>query len=570
MHTLVQFKEVHILDKVLIVVLLLIIGTGNSWTQELANIGKQKPFEIHGIASLSVGYYKGLGFQNTRKPYSYSLMAAPTVSIYGIQIPINLTITEGSKSISNPFAQFGINPHWKWIKGYLGTTNMNWTPTTLGGKTFQGVGLELNPSIFRFGGFWGRMNPAVKENLLDSNNIQPQYKRIGWGLKVGLGNEKNYFDLIWVYGKDKDNSIPVPADTLNQLNITPAQNAVMGIKSHQTFGKGKFTWDLDGAISAYTRNTHSQIIDTDPMFGSKFAKIAFPAKLSRGFSWTVHNNFTYKTEKTTLGFDYNRIEPEYQSMGADYLLNDQEKVSLIQAFIVANKKVNLKFDEFYQHDNLNKRKAMSTHRSGLGANINWQLNQKLSTTISYNSFYMFQTSGMQEVNDSTELKQIQNTLLISPQYMIVNSKSTQVIVLSTTYSRLDDFNKFTSTFTDNSTLNMNLMYSLFLIQSGLGIAPSLNILYSKIPLMSLINLSPNISLSKSFFQGKLNTSLTLGYTASSQDKSWNSHAINNTLGVTYRVNSHHSLNFNNSVMYSNKQSSSSQEYKGNFTYTFSF
>ncbi|HLP19712.1 MAG TPA: hypothetical protein VK174_05395, partial [Chitinophagales bacterium] len=88
--------------------------------QDLGNIKQQNPFEISGTASASVGYYKANSFNSTRKPYAYSIMLAPTISVYGVQIPLNFTFTEGSRSVSNPFAQFGINPYYKWVKGYFG------------------------------------------------------------------------------------------------------------------------------------------------------------------------------------------------------------------------------------------------------------------------------------------------------------------------------------------------------------------------------------------------------------------------------------------------------------------
>lgn len=570
MKYLTQRIFVRFLNKACITLLLLQLGQHIAQAQDLETIGKQKPFEIHGAVSLSGGYYKGIGFQNTRRPYSYSLMAAPTISIYGVQIPFNITFTEGSRSLANPFAQFGVNPYWKWIKGYLCWTNMNWTPTTLGGKTFLGVGLEINPSLFRFGGFWGRLNPAVKENLLGTEPIQPQYKRFGWGLKIGVGNEKNYFDFIWLYGKDKNTSIPSPIDTLNQLNYTPAQNAIIGFKNHQTFAKGKFTWDLDGAISAYTRNTNSQLLDIGNGFGTKFLRVAFPPRLSSSFAWSLHNNFTYKTDDLTLGFDYNRIEPEYQSMGVDYILNDQEKITLTQLFNTAKKKWNFSFNEFYQHDNLNKRKALRTHRSGLSANANWQMNQNFGATFSYNSFFMFQSKGLKQVNDSTKVAQLQNTFLVSPRYMILNTKMVHVIFLAATYTRLDDLNKYTAKYSNNNTINTNIGYTLSLIQSAFGFAPNLNIMYSKSPTFDILNITPNFTFTKSFWKGKINTSLMLGYTASRQNKLWNSHTFNNSIGMGYNITIHHSLKFNNSIMYTSRQLLPTQEYKGDLTYTYTF
>ncbi len=538
--------------------------------QDLEGIAKQKPFEVNGAVSVMGGYYKGVGFANTRRPYSYSIVAAPTVSIYGVQIPFNLTFTEGSRSVKNPFAQFGINPYWKWIKGYFCWTNMNWTPTTLGGKTFLGAGIEINPSLFRFGAFGGRLNPAVRENLLGAEPVQPQYKRFGWGFRIGVGNEKKHFDIIWIHGKDRSGSIPAPQDSLNQLNYTPAENAIVGIKSHQTFAKGKVIWDVDGAISAYTRNTNSQLLDIGTGIGTRFLKIAIPPRLSSSYAWSAHTNLTYKSEKFTLGFDYNRIQPEYQSMGVDYILNDQEKITLNQSFFADKKKWSFSLNEFYQHDNLNKRKALRTHRTGINATANWQLNQKFGATISYSGFFMFQTKGLKEVNDSTKLVQLQNTLVVSPRYTLVTTKLVQVIFSAVSYTRLDDFNRFTAGFSRNNTVNVNVGYTLSVIKAAFGFSPNVNVMYSTSPLFDVLNITPAATFTKTWWKGKINTSLMLGYTASRQNKLWNSYTVNNTIGIGYNITAHHSLKYSNSVLYTKRVNSSTSEYRGELSYTYAF
>lgn len=538
--------------------------------QDLEQIAKAKPFEIRGSASASVGYYKGVGFQSTRRPYSYSIMLAPTISVYGVQIPFNVTFTEGSRSINNPFAQFGVNPHWKWIKGYFGWTNMTWSPTTLSGKTFLGAGIEINPSLFRFGAMYGRFNPAIKENLLSKEIQQPQYKRKGWATRIGVGNSDNYVDFIFLAARDVNNSIPVPKDTLNQLTYTPAENVVFGIMSFQTFAKKKLTWQLDGAVSGYTRDTRSPFIDPGTGFGTKALKLIFPPHLSSSYAWTAHSNLTYKAELFTLGFDYNRVQPEYQSMGVDYILNDQQRITLNQTWLAGKKKWTFGFNEFYQHDNLNKRKAVQTHRAGLSSNINFQMNQSFGFSVAYNNFITAQTKGLKPVSDTTRIFQMQNTILFAPRYMIVSPQYIHNIYTSFTYSRLDDFNRFTAAYARNSTINVNVGYSLSVNAMALSFTPGFNVLYAENPTVKLLTLGPSVSLGKSFWKGKISTSLSLGFTASQQNSVWNNKVINNTVGVGYRIDTHHSLKFDNSIMYAMYVASTSQEYRGALTYTYSF
>lgn len=549
---------------------LLTIFTLSLRSQDIENIAKQKPFEIHGSASVSAGYYKAVGFQNTRRPYSYSIMLAPTISVYGVQIPFNFTFTEGSRSINNPFAQFGINPYWKWIKGYFGWTNMTWSPTTLSGKTFLGAGIEINPSLFRFGAMYGRFNPAINENLLSKEVQQPQYKRRGWATKIGVGNADNYFDFIFLAARDVSGSIAPIKDTLSQLNYTPAENVVFGIMSFQTFAKKKLTWQLDGAISGYTRDTRSPLIDPGNGFGTKALKLIFPPHLSSSYAWSAHTNVTYRHQLFTLGFDYNRIQPEYQSMGVDYILNDQQKITLNQTWFAGKKKWTFAFNEFYQHDNLNNRKAVQTHRTGLSANVNFQMNQNFGFTISYNNFLTAQTKGIKQVNDTTKVFQMQNTIVFSPRYMILSTDYIHNIFTSITYSRMDDFNRFTSVYSKNSTVNTNLGYSLSVTAISLSFSPGINILYAQNSSIQLLTVGPSIGLGKTFWQGKISTSLNVTFTASRQNMVWNNKTINNTIGIGYRIDNHHSLKFDNSIMYAMYVASTSQEYRGALTYTYSF
>ncbi|HLP21691.1 MAG TPA: hypothetical protein VK174_15365, partial [Chitinophagales bacterium] len=433
-----------------------------------------------------------------------------------------------------------------------------------------GAGIELNPSLFRFGAFYGIMNPAIKENLLGPNAQQPQYKRRGWGLKLGVGNADNHFDFIWLHSKDVVGSIPVPKDTLNQINYTPQENAIFGIKSHQAMFKKKLTWDVDGSVSAITRNLNSELLDIGTGFGTKFLKIAIPPRLSTSYAWTVHSNLTYKAETYSLGFDYNRIQPEYVSHGLDYILNDQQKFSGVQTFMASKKKVNVSFTEFYQHDNLNKRKAVKTHRTGLGMNIGLNVNKHFGAAISYSNYFTFQTKGLKELKDSTKLYQLQQTAVFAPYYLIANAKMVHNIILSLAYSRLDDFNKVTSQFSKNSTINANVGYNLSVNKIGFTTSPSFNVLYSQSPAFTLLSVGPTIGFSKTVLKGKMALSTSITFIASRQNAVWTTKTITNTLGLSYRITKNHALNFSNNILYNMFVASSTYEFKGDITYTYTF
>lgn len=537
--------------------------------QDIEEIPKQKPFEIHGSVSAGLGYYKtSRTFGNTRRPYSYFINAAPVISLYGIQIPMNFTFNEGGSQINNPFAQFGINPYWKWIKLYGGWTNMNWSPTTLGGKTFLGVGVEINPSLFRFGAMYGRLNPVIREQTDTLNPfVAPQYKRTGYAFKLGVGNEKNFFDFIFLKGQDKSSSIKLLSD---ELNYAPQENAVFGINSYQSFLKQKLTWQLDGSVSAITRNLNSQRIDIGSSGGAKFLELIIPPRLSTSYAWTAHSAINYRAEKYSLGFDYLRIQPEYVSMGVDFILNDQQRFSANQNFTLAKNKVTLSLNQLYQHDNLNKRKAVKTNRTNLGVNANYNHNQNFGFNFGYNNFVVFQQNGLKQLNDTIRLGQVQNMIMVTPRYTVFNEKFVHNVHLSVMYQRMDDLNRFTRKFTQNNTVNVNTGYTMAINSISLSLSPSLNVLHSATPTFAVTNINPALAVGYTFWQSRMSANVMIGYTAGRQSGSWNTRTINNDISLSYRISNMHSVRIGNTIMHSTFNSVSNVEYRGEMAYTLSF
>lgn len=543
--------------------------TGNLLAQDLEEIPKQKPFEIHGSVTAGLGYYKtSSAFGNTRRPYSYFINAAPVVSLYGIQIPMNFTFNEGGSQVRNPFAQFGVNPYWKWIKLYGGWTNMNWSPGTLGGKTFLGVGVEINPSLFRFGAMYGRLNPSIGEQTDTLNPfVAPQYKRTGYAFKIGVGNEKNFFDFIFLKGKDKGNSLQQVSD---ELNYSPQENAVFGINSFQSFLKQKLTWQLDGAVSAITRNINSQPMDIGSSGGAKFLEKIIQPRLSSSYAWTAHTAINYRAEKYSLGFEYLRIQPEYVSMGVDFILNDQQRFSATQSVMLLKNKMSLSFNQLYQHDNLNKRKAVKTNRTNFGFNANYNHNQNWGINFGYNNFFIFQQSGLKQLNDTTRLAQFQNMIMLTPRYTMFNEKFVHNVHVSFMFQRMDDLNKFTAVFTKNNTINVNTGYTLAINSISLSVGPSLNVLHTVSPSITLTNINPSVSVGYTFWKSRINANVMLGYTAGRLNGDWNTRTINNDISLSYRINNMHSVRVSNSIMNSRFNTFSTSEYRGDMAYTLSF
>jgi hypothetical protein len=252
------------------------------------------------------------------------------------------------------------------------------------------------------------------------------------------------------------------------------------------------------------------------------------------------------------------------------MLNDVQKITMNQSFMAAKKKVTVGFAEFYQHDDLNKRKAVKTHRTGITTTIGLNINQHFGAAISWNNYNTFQTRGIKELNDSTKISQIQNTFVFAPYYLIYNEKLVHNITLAICYSRLDDLNKITATFARNSTVNTNIGYSITANKIGFTVSPSFNVLYAENPSMKLLSLGPTVAFGNMFMKGKISTNLSIGFITSRQNDVWTSKTVNNLIGFTYRVTKNHAIKVSNSISYTKYLTSSTHEYKGDVTYTYTF
>jgi len=124
-----------------------------------------------------------------------------------------------------PYNQVGVSPRYKtWLTLHGGYRNVVFSPLTLAGHTFLGAGAELNPGLLRVGMIVGKFNRAINANYADPDRVAT-FGRSGYSAKVGVGNQRNYLDLILL--RVADDVYSIQADSLSRT--TPAENVVLGV-----------------------------------------------------------------------------------------------------------------------------------------------------------------------------------------------------------------------------------------------------------------------------------------------------------------------------------------------------
>ena len=445
--------------------------------QDLNNITKQKPFTITGNLAANGLFYGVSGIEARSKPLSYLFSGNANISIYGVSIPLSFVFSEQERNFRQPFNQFGLSPKWKWITMHVGYRSLNYSSFTLAGHSMLGLGVDLNPGNFRFSFMFGRFQRSVSGNSSGDANSTPAYKRRGFATKIGYGTNKRFFDLIFLRVSDDSTSLSKDTATLRNdkvlASLKPAANMVIGYNTHIEIIP-KLIFESEAAFSVYTNDR--TVKDTTDLNDGLLKACG---KLSQVNSSTQKNtairaSLVYKEKFYSIMLQYKRISPNYQSMGAYYMSNDVQQISLEPTALLLKNKLNLRASVGLQNDNLNKAKAATTYRLATALYVSYNPFQFFGIDASYSNYFTSQKAGSQALLDSTKYYQVNENILVSPRFIVVNSKATHIISLMYNFMRLNDLNTFTENISDYYTHNVSGNYILTLLQYNASIAVGIN------------------------------------------------------------------------------------------------
>lgn len=439
--------------------------------QDLGALKGQKPFLVHGGIGAGLNFYSSNESYPTRDPFSWNVFGSLSPSFYGLALPFSFVITQYSKSYTTPFAQFGISPSYKWIRLHLGYRNISFSPLVFDGQSFLGGGIELTPKNFYFGAFYGRLNKAVSEDTTLGHILEPQYARRAYGFKIGAGGSRENFSIQFFHAKDDTGSIHRLHDSLT--SILPVENSVIGGSWHFQFFK-KLTFTGDAAVSLFNRDLSYEEIDSIgnvkiPRMVQNIASLNY----STVFSYSCQGQMMLTLQNFNASAGYRRIQPDFQSLGVPYALNDVEMFSGNLGTSLYRGKVSLSATYNGQHNDLSHMltSSLQTHTGNLG--INAFLNQHLNVNLNITGVQVYQANGALKLNDSIRMNQLMWNAVLSPVINFSDAAHQHTLSLSLAYTELDDHNPATKALTGCTSTSSSLNYSLFFTRSFWGLNGSI-------------------------------------------------------------------------------------------------
>ena len=513
------------------------------------NAGKSKPVVFNGGLSVGSIHYNG-NEQSGRQPWTYYLNGNLNMKLYGlIDIPISINLTNLGSDLSYPSLpnRVSLHPTYKWATAHIGDVAMTFSPYTLNGHQFTGGGVELTPGKFKINAMGGRLLRRVDYSTANPA-FMPNYERWGQGAQVQYDAEKFTVGMIYFGAKDEENeTMALVADS---LGILPMQNTAFSWNIGLKLVKN-MTFTAEYALSILTRDVRTEPKDDN------FIEKMLGAKTSTAYYNAFNARLNYQLMKNTIGIAYERIDPQYQTLGAYYFNNDFENITLNYARpFLKGDKANIAVSFGVQRDNLDNTKVETGNRYVGSVNLNYNPSENLQTSLNFSTFQSYRNLRSQfdfinetspfENMDTLRFTQLSQNLDASVMWTFQrNEKRSQRLNLLASYQEAADRQGGISLPGNVSRfVNSALGYGLTLIPQSINITTSINGTYSYAGMINSYTVGPMAGITAAFFKKTLSCGFSTAYNVNFTESDVQAKVVNLRANAAYRFWKRHNLNAN--------------------------
>jgi hypothetical protein len=528
----ITFLNINLMKKIKILSFLIFaLLSSTVYSQDLSQVKNSKPFSMTGIISAGGFVYNASGIADRQQPFGYSLGANLNFNIYGVSIPFFASFNEQGGAFQHPFNRYGISPKYKWAQLHLGWRNMNLSQFTLSNTTYLGAGLELNPGRFRFASMYGRLKqPEAFQNI----NFQvPQFERKAMAIKLGVGTEQNYFDLIIFKAKDDIFSLKQPDSITSQI---PAhENLVIGVKQKISMLKQKLIFQYDASLSAFSNDIRAPEVSISEIEHLNWLNILYTPSLSTSVNYAGEASLNYSHKLFSIGGKYRRVMPDFNTLGSEYILNDLEAITINPSINLLKGKAILSSSIGRQRNNLDGNRLSTNERLISSVSLNVNPSPYWGATISYSNYTFHQQVLLDSFyNDSMVVNQLNQNINFIPRLTLIKENYIHNLVLTANYQVLKDQNKITAETGSNNMLLSSLMYVLMVKKHALNLRMGMNYFKFNSGIVDIQRVGVNFGGGKKFFSNKLQANLNC--TLNRQDDSFNpSNLMTVNASINYKV-----------------------------------
>jgi hypothetical protein len=530
------------MKKILIMVSILIAYSGMTQGQNLEQYSLKKGVQTTGSVSLNAVGYTSQGRETGREPFTWFLNANLNLNLFGYNAPFTFSYSNTQSTFTQPFNQITFNPQYKWVKVYTGNTNMNFSNYTLAGHLFFGGGVELTPGKWRFTAVYGRFKKAVGYDLQDSTQYtQASYKRMGYGFKIGYEGDNESLQASIFGAKDDVSSLQF---TLPESQLTPKQNLALSIAGRKRLW-GKLQIEGEYAVSVLNNNLLASESDSAQQIkNSNIIKGLLPQSSTNRYYDALNLSLGYQGNHVGLQLKFERIAPEYQTLGAYFFNNDLQNITLAPSVKLLNNSLQINANVGIQRNNLDESRASTTKRFVGAFNVNFTPNQQWNLAANYSNFTTF--TNIRTPNDpfnpnpsldTLNFYQITHNAGSTLSYQFGNKEHRQALVFNANYQRTGD-KATTAEFSNSSDFYTgNMAYTYTIAPQQLSLSAGLNYYTNRAGSLNTNYWGPTINLSKSMFNKSMKQALSIAYNHAETNQVSSGDVLNLRWNVSYQPQS---------------------------------
>ncbi len=557
--------------------MLLVASSLSAQTIDLNNLDEKKKLKLSGGLSAGMIGYAGNSMAN-RNPYTWNVAGNLNLRILEtIDIPVSMNISNANRELKVPNtpSRLSIHPTYKGVTAHIGDVNMTYSPYSLNGHQFTGVGVEIAPQKrkFRYSAMGGKFQQAVEYDSAFSNQLAA-YERWGYGGKVQFVQDIFDIGLNVFTAKDRENSLVTQPDT---FGIVPQQNLVGTVDLAFRPFKG-FEIKTEFAMSALTQDIRdqSEVVErTSGMFN-----LVFPENNSTAYYTAQKISMNYQKKTNQIGVGYEKIDPGYRTLGAYFFANDLENITLNLGKVMMKNKLSVFARGGIQRDDLDGNKAGANQRFVGSLNTNFTPNERFNLGVNYSNFRTFMRikSQFQFINqlnqyqalDTFNFTQISQNLNINSTYVLKqkDSLSHSLIAnlgLQDVYAEQGGNEQPGGS---NTFYNVSLAHAFQNNRSNVDIVTGYFYTHNMVSEDKFITQGPSLTVGKKLFKKAMRISASVNYnnTSSSNSAIDPVNVINSRVSLSVRMKKSHNLSL--SAMQQNRGSDVSQI--GSISYYFTF
>ncbi len=524
------------------------------WGTIRERIAKKDYLKVNGGINTNFQLNSISGIDRRMDPFTWRLNANLNLDFLGIKAPFSAAFSDANPTYNLPaYAFYGLSPSYKWITLHMGDRSLNFSPYTLNGHNFYGLGVELRPKKFYLGAMYGRLRRARIEDINAIQNIEPSYRRLGYGLKMGFEDEKNAIQVILFKAMDDENSIPDP--TVN-LAVHPMENVVLGVSGKRQFGS-LISFDFDYARSALSRDKRAQEVNSAR--GGLFRRMLglYQPRVSSGYHNAFKMGVRFSPSIGQFSLQYERIDPGYRTLGAIWFTNDLENITVGSQLPLFDKKVNLSANIGVERNGLDAAETSKFNRFIGSVSLNAALSERLSLNTSFSNFRTtnrVRTTTIPFVLvDSIVLAQTNISASTSVSYIASDAKNSIFTALFS-FQRANTIQDEVIDFDQQSTFYMGMLSHTYLLpDADFSLTSSCLVNTNQNNLSDLVTVGPSINLSKSFMDKKLSLNLTTSYSLVYVNGSRTNSVLSLQLGSAWQLSKKQSIQLRASQVFTNTQ-----------------